>query len=209
MVGVPFNPDNCIFISNQALNANQFGAVPNASNQSNHTILWDTVESKLYWVNTLTNIIEKEFPSGSGSGNELSSNYTGANSTYTMTLSPAVYGNNYILLPAGTYNFELEYDFREGADGYSNAFLQAEIRTNTNQSITTANGSDVVQSYRNDRNGGIIKAGSPGAIIVQNVCKNNVTFANPFIVKSAFYTVNETETTNEIGRLFLRALKVK
>lgn len=63
MVGVPFNPDNCAFIANQALNTNQFnGNVPNSSNQTTHTVLWDFVEQKLYWVNTQTNIIEAELP---------------------------------------------------------------------------------------------------------------------------------------------------
>lgn len=63
MIGIPFNPDNCAFIANQALNTNQFnGSVPNAANESTHTVLWDFIEEKLYWVNTKTNIIERELP---------------------------------------------------------------------------------------------------------------------------------------------------
>jgi len=212
MIGVPYNPDNCAFISNQALNSNQFNPnVPQASNSTNHTILWDFVEKRLYWVNTLTNIIEKEFPYGNAGGNELFSYYTGFNSTYLANVTPTVFGNNYILLDAGTYNFELEWDIREG-NPVTFGRVYAEIRTNTNQSITTASGSDVVLSQRlTTALDEVFKAGSPGALIVQNVCKNNVTFNSPFIVKSVFYCFNQDDedNTKDIGRLFLRALKVK
>jgi hypothetical protein len=211
MIGVPYNPDNCAFISNQALNSNQFNPnVPQASNSSNHTILWDFIEKKLYWVNTLTNIIEKEFPSGNAGGNELLSNYTGFNSTYLANITPTVYGNNYIILYDVTYNFELEWDIREGTPvTFGEVF--AEIRTNTDQSITTASVSDVVQSQRVTTTiPEIFKVGSPGALLNQNVCRNNITFANPFIVKSVFYCFDSVDNpTKDIGRLFLRALKVK
>lgn len=61
MVGQPYNPDNCVFVSSQTLNANQFnGNVPFSTNNTTHNILWDFVEKKLYWVNTLTNLIESE-----------------------------------------------------------------------------------------------------------------------------------------------------
>ena len=71
MIGVPYNPDNCTFVASQALNANQFnGAVPDAVNTSNHLLLWDFIDEKLYWVNSLTNIIEHELPDASGGQNE-------------------------------------------------------------------------------------------------------------------------------------------
>lgn len=217
MIGIPYNPDNCAFISNQALNSNQFNPnVPQSSNSTNHTILWDFVEKKLYWVNTLTNIIEKEFPSGSGSGNELYSNYTGVSSEFLATPVQQVFGNNYILLDAGTYNFELEWDYRElyqGSPG-GNGYVYAQIRTNSNQSITSADPSDVIQSSRLTTDmPEVIKVGSPGSVLNQNVCKNAITSATPFIVKSVFYCipVEAPQQFNQrsIGRLFLRALKVK
>lgn len=69
MIGLPFNPNNCAFVSNQALNANQFnGNVSSSSNNTTHTVLWDFVAEKLYWVNTLTNLIEAELP-GANAGN--------------------------------------------------------------------------------------------------------------------------------------------
>jgi hypothetical protein len=77
MTGVPFNPDNCIFVANQALNANQFRGVLNSSNTTNHTVLWDIVEEKLYWVNTLTNIIEREIPGTSSLDLSATINYVG------------------------------------------------------------------------------------------------------------------------------------
>lgn len=60
MVGQPYNPSNCAFVSNQALNANQFGNAPYSSNNTNHLVLWDFVEKKLLWVNSATNVIESE-----------------------------------------------------------------------------------------------------------------------------------------------------
>lgn len=69
MIGSPFNPNNCAFVSNQSLNANQFnGNVSSSSNNTTHTVLWDFVAEKLYWVNTQTNIIEAELP-GANAGN--------------------------------------------------------------------------------------------------------------------------------------------
>jgi hypothetical protein len=68
MIGVPFNPNNCIFIANQALNSNQFDPnVPDTGNLTTHTLLFDTVNNSLIWVNTKTNIIVQE-TSGSGAG---------------------------------------------------------------------------------------------------------------------------------------------
>lgn len=79
MVGVPFNPDNCAFIANQALNTNQFnGNVPNSANSTTHTVLWDFVEQKLYWVNTQTNIIEAELPGTNSCDFYADINYVGS-----------------------------------------------------------------------------------------------------------------------------------
>lgn len=66
MIGQPYNPANCTILSNQALNANQFNQnVPNASNNVPHIFLWDFVANKMYWVNSLTNLIEQELSSAS------------------------------------------------------------------------------------------------------------------------------------------------
>ena len=69
MIGQAYNPNNCAFVSNQALNANQFnGSVPYSSNNTNHLVLWDFVEKKLLWVNSITNIIESEINSYQSTG---------------------------------------------------------------------------------------------------------------------------------------------
>jgi hypothetical protein len=58
MIGAPYNPDNCIFLASQALNADQFDPhVPNAGNVTTHNLLWDTANSSLIWVDTKTNLI--------------------------------------------------------------------------------------------------------------------------------------------------------
>jgi hypothetical protein len=67
MVGVPYNSNNCAFVTNQALNVDQFnGNVPYSSNNTNHLVLWDFVDMKLLWVNSKTNIIEAEIGGGGG-----------------------------------------------------------------------------------------------------------------------------------------------
>lgn len=61
MIGQPYNPDNCAFVTNQALNTNQFnGNVPYSSNNTTHLVLWDFVDNKLLWVNSQNNVIESE-----------------------------------------------------------------------------------------------------------------------------------------------------
>lgn len=67
MIGVPYNPDKCIFITSQAINANQFDPnVPDAGNLTTHNLLFDTVNNSLIWVDTKTNLIVQE-TSGGGS----------------------------------------------------------------------------------------------------------------------------------------------
>ena len=68
MIGIPFNPNNCIFIASQALNSNQFDPnVPDTGNLTTHNLLFDTVNNSLIWVDTKTNIIVQE-TAGSGGG---------------------------------------------------------------------------------------------------------------------------------------------
>jgi hypothetical protein len=44
MIGQPYNPNNCCFLANQALNANQFDSnVPDTANTSVYILLWDFV----------------------------------------------------------------------------------------------------------------------------------------------------------------------
>lgn len=66
-IGFPFNPDQCAFISSAALNSNQSDPnVLDTDNLTPHNLLWNFVENKIQWVNTLTNIIVQELGGGGG-----------------------------------------------------------------------------------------------------------------------------------------------
>ena len=225
MIGLPFNPNNCLFVANQALNANQFnGIVPNASNTSNHTVLWDFVDSKIYWVNTLTNIIEREIDGLGGIQNEsyqvLSSSSVDPFSSYFNVVNvPTVFSNNYLLLPAGTYMFDLEFDIYpfNGLIERLRAPIVAEIRTNTNQAILNADVSDIVRGLR-EVSARYIPAslypldfdGNDPQICNQTVVSKIVTFNAPAVVKSCFYLdTSETIAAEAINNIQLRALLVK
>ena len=96
MIGIPFNPNNCIFLASQALNANQFDpSVPDTGNLTTHNLLFDTVNNSIIWVNTKTNIIVQE-TAGGGAGVtyqhskvDLVANGTG-DETLTISLNNAV-----------------------------------------------------------------------------------------------------------------------
>ena len=91
MVGVAFNPNNCAFLSNQAFNANQFDTdVPNAGNTTVHTVLWDFIAGKIYWVDAKTNLIQYEIP-GVNAGNLFADiGYVGAvEGDYTFNVNPS------------------------------------------------------------------------------------------------------------------------
>jgi len=65
MVGLNFNPDSCIFITSQAVNANQFNpSVPDTGNLTTHNLLFDTDSQTLIWVDTKTNLIVQEVGTG-------------------------------------------------------------------------------------------------------------------------------------------------
>ncbi len=57
-----YDPNNTVFIAEQVLNANQFDQYSPATNQEPHNVLWDFVQNKLLWVNTITGEVDKELP---------------------------------------------------------------------------------------------------------------------------------------------------
>jgi len=65
MIGQTYNPDKCVFIANQSLNANQVRSVAGNSNSTTHIVLWNLEENKLLWVNTKNNIVENEISGAS------------------------------------------------------------------------------------------------------------------------------------------------
>ena len=202
MVGVPYNPDNCTFVASQALNANQFnGVVPDAVNTSNHLLLWDFIDEKLYWVNSLTNIIEHELPDASGGQNEA---YIIENTgTYNLTPTPTVYGNNYIVLPAGTYMFDLEYDYNmNNTSGATFGVSLFEIRTNTNTALVGVDASDIIVKQRQTKGASTF----PASNINQTIKTEAVTINSSFIVKSSASIPTGSQV---VGNFSLRAFKIK
>lgn len=94
MIGIPYNPNNCIFITSQALNADQFNPnVPDAGNITTHNMLWDTVNKSLIWVNTKTNIITLEI---SGGGGLPFGNDTGIVNAYQTAIAGATLTDGYV-----------------------------------------------------------------------------------------------------------------
>ena len=94
MIGVPYIPSNCIFISSQALNANQFIQGAPVSNPVPHDLLWDTISNSFIWVNTKTGIIAFELIGGSGMlpfGND-----TGAVNAVQVTIPDATLTDGYL-----------------------------------------------------------------------------------------------------------------
>lgn len=204
MIGVPYNPDNCTFVASQALNANQFnGVVPDAVNTSNHLLLWDFIDEKLYWVNSLTNIIEHELPDASGGQNEA---YIIENTgTYNLTPTPTVYGNNYIVLPAGTYMFDLEYDYNmNNTSGATFGVSLFEIRTNTNTALVGVDASDIIVKQRQTK--GASTFTPAGDNINQTIKTEAVTINSSFIVKSSASIPTGSQV---VGNFSLRAFKIK
>jgi len=222
MIGQPFNSNNCLFVANQALNAGQFGAVPNTSNQSNHTVLWDFVENKLYWVNTLTNLIEREIDGAGGVQNEAYEIISETTNYYLSSFGDGqtVFGANYLLLPAGTYTFELEWDMLPNDTNIegSSTNLVAQIRTNTNQALTNVDASDVIQGQCVN---GLSKTMSFQSYPLENgeyeitnqtLGTGAVTINQPFIVKSSFEALDRILSLNPyccFNKIQLRALLVK
>lgn len=141
MIGQPYNPDQCAFLLNQALNANLFNPnVPDASNNTNHIVLWNFIESKLLWVNTITNLIESEiggiptlqqvldFNHDLVNGNNFQGTLAGVGNTGTQVLahgSDAALGNtgsdvNAIGLSAARENIGNNINAIGGAAAYLN-----------------------------------------------------------------------------------------
>jgi len=93
MIGIPYNPNNCIFITSQALNANQFNPnVPDTGNLTTHNMLWDTLNQSLIWVDTKTNLIALEI---SGGGLPFG-NDTGVADAYQAAIPNATLTDGYV-----------------------------------------------------------------------------------------------------------------
>ena len=127
MVGVAFNPNNCVFLANQALNAGQFNSnVPDSANTTVHTVLWDFIAGKIYWVDAKTNIIQYEIPSVidgnlfadiaylgvDEGGYNFKVNATGGRGNSILTVNTLVGGTGYV---DGTYDVNVSGGLGTGA----------------------------------------------------------------------------------------------
>ena len=195
MIGVPFNPNNCVFIASMAVNADQFdNVVPDANNNVPCNLLWDFVANSLIWVNTKTNLILREL--STGVQNEMYSVVSAG--PFNLNLIDTVYGNNWIVLPAGTYAIDAEYTYESDPLGPETAVFQ--IRSNNNILLTNADATDVIEAER-DSNPGVNTA-----IITQTAKCPVLTFLNPVIIKTSLSVLANTAHTQNI---LLRALLIK
>ena len=195
MIGVPFNPNNCVFISSMAVNADQFdNVVPDANNHVPCNLLWDFVANSLIWVNTKTNLILREL--STGVQNEMYSVVSAG--PFNLNLIDTVYGNNWIVLPAGTYAIDAEYTYESDPLGPETAVFQ--IRSNINQASTTVNVTDVIEAER-DSNPGVNTA-----VITQTAKCPVLTFLNPVIIKTSLSVLANTAQTQNV---LLRAILIK
>ena len=97
MIGAPYNPDNCIFIASQVLNADQFNPnVPDDGNISTHNMLWDAVAGSLIWVDTKTNLIALEIKGSTGSGTFPFGTDTGVVNAVQVAIPGATLTDGYI-----------------------------------------------------------------------------------------------------------------
>ena len=195
MIGVPFNPNNCVFISSMAVNADQFdNVVPDANNNVPCNLLWDFVANSLIWVNTKTNLILREL--STGVQNEMYSVVSAG--PFNLNLIDTVYGNNWIVLPAGTYAIDAEYTYESDPLGPETAVFQ--IRSNNNILLTNADATDVIEAER-DSNPGVNTA-----IITQTAKCPVLTFATPVIIKTSLSVLANTAQTQNV---LLRAILIK
>ena len=195
MIGVPFNPNNCVFIASMAVNADQFdNVVPDANNNVPCNLLWDFVANSLIWVNTKTNLILREL--STGVQNEMYSVVSAG--PFNLNLIDTVYGNNWIVLPAGTYAIDAEYTYESDPLGPETAVFQ--IRSNNNILLTNADATDVIEAER-DSNPGVNTA-----IITQTAKCPVLTFATPVIIKTSLSVLANTAQTQNV---LLRAILIK
>ena len=117
---------------------------------------------------------------------------------FNLNTVETVYGNNYLLLPAGTYAIDAEYTYEADPLGSETAALQ--IRSNINQASTTVDITDVIEAER-DTN-----PGADFAIITQTAKCPVLTFINPVIVKTSLSVLANTAQAQNV---LLRAILIK
>lgn len=216
MIGQPYNPDNCAFVTNQALNTNQFnGNVPYSSNNTTHLVLWDFVDNKLLWVNSQNNVIESEIggadlPTNVGnlvvneSGSVQSTlvrEYTIGETnifpiqTHTGTTQETIIKNIYV--PANTYKIGDYFDQKPGMAIFSFAYDTSNpsvfrIYYNTSPSLVGATSTDFTTQNGQGRSGLSLNFGTGEFEIISNntIRGGNIdSSSNPFVYNVISQTI--------------------
>ncbi len=115
-------------------------------------------------------------------------------STYSATVTNAVLGSSFIVVAAGTWIFDLVYEYSTDASQES---LTVQIRVNQNTALTGVDISDTIIQSRTTN----ISAVN----FNQTLTTAQVALAQSFIVKSSYVTGANTVT---VGKMFLRAIKM-
>ena len=214
MIGVAYNPNNCVFLGNQSFNANQFDPnVPDAENIRVCLFLWDFIETKLYWVDGKTNLILQELVGG-GIENNVYNIVSDGPYDIVSSAAYAVLGNNYLILPPGTYVVDAEYSYI-ALDEYPSSTCSIQVRTNTNPLLINTDASDNIIAERDTCPG--VTTGDvalKGVILTQTAKTEILTVPSsglnpgPWIVKTAFRVLNGGGGV-EIQNVLLRAFLVK
>jgi hypothetical protein len=114
-----------------------------------------------------------------------------------------VYGNGYIVLQAGSYTFDCDFEYFPSIDGINFGSCLVELRTNTDTSLIDVAPSDVIQKSKNI----FIKTPTyTDGNLIGHIMTGKLTFASPFVLKVSF--VDTADLGTAINKILLRAIKV-
>lgn len=140
---------------------------------------------------------------GTSSSVEVFSAYESQVSNIDINDTQEVYGDGYIVLQAGSYIFDCDFEYYPSIDGINFGSCLVELRTNTNPSLIAVSPSDVIQKSKNM----FIKTPTyTDGVIVGHIMTGKLTFNAPFVIKVSF--VDTADLGTAINRILLRAIKL-
>lgn len=198
MIGQPYNPNNCGFLSNQALNTNQGNDnVPNGANNPPHILLWDFVENKIQWVNSLTNIVERELSGGAA----VDSFNKKINGPFDTNDVPNTFGQCFIDLEAGDYIFDVDVTAKRTSLLDPIGQTVAEIRINTTQGPNVDPGDQLIETRES-----FINLGATDESYSMHLMSGKVQVSGPFTFKAAFW--DGIDGAMSVENIMMRAIKI-
>jgi hypothetical protein len=114
-----------------------------------------------------------------------------------------VYGDGYIVLQAGSYTFDCDFEYFPSINGITFGSCLVELRTNTNTSLIAVAPSDVIQKSKN------IFIQTPtytDGNLIGHIMTGKLTFNAPFVVKVSF--VDTADLGTAVNKILLRAIKI-